>query len=366
MTICIDLTSLADNFSGIERYAACISRAMLFDNEVDYILLFKEQIHERFIDIARQSNITTIVIPKCNKLLFNQIRLPLTIYRIKADWYLFLAFPVPILLYKKNMISTIHDICCWDCPETMNKSMKWYFRISHRIATIKCKKIITISEYSAKRIQSKLKLPSNKICLVYCGVDERFLNYRINDSNDLIILQKYHLPDRYLLSLSTIEPRKNLRLLIDAYVDLVKQNKLSIPLVLAGRKGWKMDSLLNGIDEEQLSNIIFTGFIDDSDLPAIYGHSKAFVFPSLYEGFGIPPLEAMACGATVISSDATSLPEVLGQSAVFFESNNLKSLEEAIEETVGSAVVPPKDNILKYRWDTEGKKLLGVLKCGLD
>lgn len=360
MKILIDLTSLADNFSGIERYAACITKELLKEKN-EYILLFKNEIHPMFIKNKNDTNIKMVVIPGCKKLIFNQVRLPLEIYKHKADLYLFMAFPVPVLLFKKNMISTIHDICCWDCPKTMNGMSSWYFKISHRIAILKCKRIITISKFSEDRIVNKLKYPREKIWRIYCGIDEKFLNYRKDFEKDREVKKKYNLPKEYILSLSTLEPRKNLRLLVDAYKELVMKNGFDIPLVLAGRKGWKMEEFINSIDEKVQDKILFTGFIDDEDLPAVYGNSSLFIFPSMYEGFGMPPLEAMACGVSVLSSDASSLPEVLGSTAEYFESEDKDSLINKLRE------FPKNDRQMNteknnFNWAIEAQKLLSYIK----
>lgn len=368
MRIMIDLTSLADNFSGIERFAANIAYYMVRQRNDDYILLFKEQVHPMFEEVVRLPNVTIIILPKCNKLIFNQIRLPLAIHKINADQYLFLAFPVPIFSFKENMISTIHDICCWDCPETMNGMSGLYFRLSHRIATLKCERIITISKFSKKRIVEKLKYPREKILLVYCGIDDKFLNYNSSGDQNDWIRKKYSLPEEYILSLSTLEPRKNLRLLIEAYAELVLKSDFSIPLVLAGRKGWKIDELLSNIAEEVHEQIIFTGFIDDEDLPMVYGNAKLFIFPSLYEGFGMPPLEAMACGVPVISSDAASLPEVLGDAAYLFPSGNKERLKDMILYVLSLERLNRNkrceigyEHAQKYKWNKEAEKLKKIL-----
>lgn len=360
MNICIDLTSLADNFSGIERYAACLAIEMIKDYTNSYILVFKNNIHPMFKLSMGQTNVEVIIIPECNKLLFNQIRLPNKIRKLKADYYLFLAFPVPVLLFKKNMISTIHDICCWDCPKTMNRLSKWYFRISHKIAIRKCKAIITISEFSKLRIIEFLHYDAKKIWLIYCGVDKKFLNYRKSNIRSQTIRKKYHLPDEYILSLSTLEPRKNLGLLIRAFTELVEKDKFKIPLVLAGRKGWKIDEELESIDQKVKDKIIFTNFIDDDDLPVIYGNTRLFVFPSMYEGFGMPPLEALACGASVLSSDSSSLPEVLGNNVSYFHSGDLVDLKRQLLEP---DVYTKKTNIeLKtFKWDDQAKILTKLL-----
>ena len=179
MRVLIDLTSLNDNFSGIERYAACLSIEML-NSSNDFILFFKNEIHPLFHRFQKKKNAKFVILHGNNKLIFNQFTLPIAIYKQKADWYLFLAFPVPIFLFKRNMVETIHDICCWDCPSTMNKLSNWYFKISHRIAILKCRRIITISRFSSARIIDKLHYSNDKIWLIYCGVDKKFLSYEKN------------------------------------------------------------------------------------------------------------------------------------------------------------------------------------------
>ncbi len=363
MKVLIDLTALADNFSGIERYAACLAHEMIKKNNNDYILLFKDAVHPMFSEYQKESHIKFVIIPGCKKLLFNQIKLPLAIYKQKADWYLFMAFPVPVLLFKKNMVSTIHDICCWDCPETMNGMSNWYFKISHMFAMIKCKRIITISRFSKSRIIDKLKYSKKKIWIIYCGVDDKFLNCNIDMDEFGEIRKKYNLPRYYYLSLSTLEPRKNLQLLVQAYNKLFIEKKVSEPLVLAGRKGWKIEELLKGIDERTKNNIIFTDFIEDNDLPAIYANAELFIFPSMYEGFGMPPLEALACGAKVLSSDSSSLPEVLGDAAFYFKNGDIDDLCYQILH-VGT----PKDisfgvnQVKKFMWSREADKLLKLMR----
>lgn len=176
---------------------------------------------------------------------------------------------------------------------------------------------------------------------------------------------KYNLPNEYILSLSTLEPKKNIGLLIEAYSQLVTNENFDISLVLAGRKGWKIDEDLSAIDKKVKDRIIFTGFIDDNDLPAVYGNAKLFVFPSLYEGFGMPPLEVLACGTKVLSSDSTSLPEVLGNCAHHFRNNNANELKEQIKSCMVeyfSNEKQIKEWVNHYNWNREPNRIREKLK----
>ncbi len=359
MKILIDLTSLADNFSGIERFAMNMALNLVENKENCYILVFKNGIDKAFSEVVQQEHVEALVLNGRNKLLFNQLRLPLGLYRQRADAYFFPAFPEPVLFFKKHMVTTIHDMGCWDCGETMTALSRWYFQISYRKSMAFCKKIVTVSEFSKHRIMAVGRVPAQKVAVAYNGVSEAFFSGKAPSE---AIRKKYQLPETYLLSLSTLEPRKNLSLLVKAYEELILAGNDLPPLVLAGRKGWKMDDLLEGVAPQVVEKLRFTGFIDDADLPAIYAGAKLFVFPSKYEGFGIPPLEAMAAGCPVLSSDAASLPEVLEDAATYFKSENLESLKAALL----SALEHPKTEGLqaqagKFIWAAEAKKLLRYL-----
>lgn len=360
MKILIDLTSLSGHLSGIERYAMCIAKELVENSDENFVLVFKNEINFSFKQYSSKPNVSMVTLEGKNKLLFNQFVLPHAVHQINADVNLFMAFPVPFFTHAKNMIDTIHDVCFIDCPETMNKKSELYFKVLQKAAVKKCRKIITISEFSKKRIIETLKVPEEKIIMIYCGIADSFIAPVFNEN----VLDKYHLPSNYILSLSTIEPRKNLALLIKSYEELVLANKLNADLVLAGRKGWKVDNILADVDKSVLERIHFTGFIDDSDLPTIYHMAKLFVFPSKYEGFGIPPLEAMSCGTLVLSSDSTALPEVCGDAALYFANDNQKSLSEQLvnafslsDEERDNYINAGKTEVTRFSWKKEAIKL---------
>lgn len=135
MRVLIDLTSLADNFSGIERFALSITKELISDQsrrDIEYTLLFKNEVHKEFL--IEQNNVKNIVINGKNKLIFNQVKLPLRLATIKADYYFFPAFPAPFFFFNRNAISAIHDVGCWDCPSKNKKYMTLYFKIMYRKA----------------------------------------------------------------------------------------------------------------------------------------------------------------------------------------------------------------------------------------
>lgn len=333
MKIAVDLTALADNLSGIERYARNMTLELLKQNTQDtFELIFKGEVYPDFLAWADSPGVRFHVLKPCRKLFFNQWRLPRYLNRLQTDRYLFLAFPMPMLLRRKAVLGTIHDMGCRDCPETMKRQMAWYFRLSYRWMARRAAGILTISEFSKGRIRALLEVPEEKITVAYCGLSE---NFRAGGTENERIRGKYQLPEQYYLCLSTLEPRKNMLLLLDVYLNLYQEGRIRTPLVLAGRRGWKIDELLERAADSAgtkgaPAQVHVTGFIEDEDLPAVYRMAKCFVFPSLYEGFGIPPLEAMSQGVPVIASDASSIPEILGDAAFYFRSNDAEDLRRAL------------------------------------
>ena len=369
MKIVIDLTPLDDHFSGIERYAASLAAELIRNQENAFVLVFKNRIPAMFGSAVKQSNVQAMVVRGKNRLLFNQLKLPAALAAVRADMFLFLAFPEPVLMMKRNVLTAIHDIGCWDCPETMKRLSCLYFRISYRAALIKRRRILTVSEFTRRRLVERLKAKEERIALVRDGVNEKFLKYERDPSKESEVRARCGLPERYILSLSTLEPRKNLHLLVRAYRNLIVCGEICEDLVLVGRKGWKMETLLSGIEPEVQKRIHFTGFVEDCDLPSIYAMASLFVFPSRYEGFGLPPLEALSCGTPVLSSDAASLTEVLGGAVEYFESENLSALEAGMirmlrmdEDALCRRRRAGRERAAMFRWDAEAEKLEMLLR----
>ena len=368
MKIVIDLTSLNDNFSGIERYALNISLNLISQDRLNnYILLFKNEIYDDFKDYINNENIEVRVIKGRDKLFFGQVKLLFELIKIKADKYLFLAFPSPILFRRSGIINTIHDLTAFLFPETMKLKSRLYFKYSIINAVKISKHIITVSETSKKDIVDKFGVTN--ISVIKNGISDVFEKFEFDAEKNNYVKEKYELPENYILSLGTLEPRKNLKLLIKAFIDLKVENNIDKKLVLVGRKGWKLEEVIGNLDYRIINeDILLTGFVDDGDLPYIYLNSEFFVFPSIYEGFGIPVIEAGAMNGIVISSDIDVLKEVLGDDSIYFNSNNIESLKEVILEVLKYSedkknIVRKKfkENSKKYNWKIESLKLLNLI-----
>lgn len=201
--------------------------------------------------------------------------------------------------------------------------------------------VITVSEATKADFCEYTGVDPGRVTPIYLAASRR-LFYPVTDADRLHATQlRYGLHDEpYLLSIATLEPRKNIRHLVQCFARLVLENAVptELKLVLVGTKGWKMDEWLTEIraSEQLLSRLIFAGYVPDEDLASLYSGATAFLFPSLYEGFGLPPLEAMQCGLPVITSNVSSLPEVVGDAAITVSPTDTDALCQAIIDVINS------------------------------
>jgi len=232
----------------------------------------------------------------------------------------------------KNQVVTIHDIATLEHPEWFNPWFaKWYsFLIPRLVRAVK--KVIVVSEYTKIRLTEMTGISPEKIEVIYNGIDERFSpksKEEINIAQKLLSLPS----DKYILSLSSLEPRKNLHRLLEAWNIICHKLPKDIWLVLAGGKG--KSTVFKNLSFDSLPpRVYFTGYVPDEHLPALYSGAIAFAYVSLYEGFGLPPLEAMACGAPVITSNITSIPEVVGDAAILVNPHDVKEIADSIYKLI--------------------------------
>jgi O-antigen biosynthesis alpha-1,3-rhamnosyltransferase len=250
-------------------------------------------------------------------------------------WYLFQAGPMinrekpevfwstqslfPLGLDPKiPAILTVHDCVHWLGRHfAPSLPYNWLHRLFVPGALRRAHRILTDSRFVADEICHRFNIPSNKLEVIPGGVNEVFRRKVYDEKQEQAVLEKYQIRPPYILGLGSLEPRKNLPLLIRTYGLLPETLQQRFQLVLAGKRGWQMAELEKSIQNaENKGHLNFTGYVEEADLPILYSAAEVFVFPSFYEGFGLPLLEAMAAGCPVLSSNAASLPEVAGDAAI--------------------------------------------------
>lgn len=245
------------------------------------------------------------------------------------------SFVMPPLRRAKGVV-TIYDLTFMITPEHHVKGIQGFAKQIHTYAD-RADSIIAISEHTKRDIVQHLKVPAERVRVTLLAADER---YRVLDDAAGMdrILTKFGIDREYILYTGTLEPRKNVPTLIRAYAALKHEQKIPHRLVLAGKKGWLYDEIMESIRSLGLEkDVIFTGYVPDEDMPYLYNGASVFAYPSFYEGFGLPPLEAMACGCPVVTSNTSSLPEVVGDAGLMVDPNHPEELAEAMGRILGDS-----------------------------
>src|SRR3989339_740954 len=237
------------------------------------------------------------------------------------------------LFFPGNLITTVHDVCHVAQRQFFSGMLKRIYsgQFLQRVLT-KSHAIVTVSNFSKSEILKYFNVPEEKIHVIYNGVDPMFRPLPREESQQ--VLDKHRFPNEYLLFIGNVKPHKNILGLITSYKIALEQNPSLPPLVILGQ----YKNLITGIpnlrqimeNEDFKRHIIFTGYLPTADLPAIYSRAMLFLFPSFYEGFGLPTLEAMSCGTPVITSNCASIPEVVGDSALLVDPYNPEGMAQAI------------------------------------
>lgn len=265
-----------------------------------------------------------------------------------------------------NQVVTIHDVVPLDHPEWLNpRFAKWYRFLTPRLAH-RVRHIITISEFTRQRIQYHMQVPREKISVIPNGVDARF-NLQASSSRESLHAT-LGLPYRnYVLYVGSLEPRKNLKGLIEAWRRLQDHLPDDLGLVICGAKG---PSRIYAEQDDEAAlppRVHFTGHVPDHLMPVLYARAEFFVYPSVYEGFGLPPLEAMACGVPVITGNRTALPEVVGDAAYQIDPGDTDAIAEAILRLADDTdlrqdlALAGMKRSYAFSWETTARKTLDVI-----
>lgn len=235
--------------------------------------------------------------------------------------------------YRARRIVTIHDAFAYVYPETHNRLDTWRYRWMLPSTAARADAVLTDSRHSRRDLVQHVGVAARKLHVAGCGLDRRFQPI-VDKTVQQAVIDRYNIPTPYLLYVGGITARKNIARLFEAYAR-VRERHPQITLVIGGKRQWQTRAIDAAFERLQLADQVhFTGYVADADLPTLYSAATAFVFPSLYEGFGLPPLEAMACGTPVITANVSSLPEVVGDAALLVDPYDVQSLADAIERVI--------------------------------
>ena len=262
------------------------------------------------------------------RILWEQLFQPVMLRRVGLDLYHALAFVAPIAISCPFVI-TVYDLSSNRFPEAFRPLHRFYLRTFTAHSAKRAKAIITISESTRQDVIRFLDIPAEKVHTIYCGVDPSFQVYPQAEVE--AFKARHRLPEKFILFLGTLEPRKNISGLIKAYAAWCQADLKAPKLIIGGGKGWYYQHLFTLVEQLNLTDrVIFPGYLAQEELPLWYNAATMFVYPSHFEGFGLPVLEAMACGTPVITSTASSLPEVAGQAGVLIEPTDVEGLSAAM------------------------------------
>lgn len=276
---------------------------------------------------VRQTSIPTWKPPV--RIAWEQLLQPPTVAWERLDLLHSLSYVQPLLCPTRSVV-TMLDLTFMRMPESFNSWNRIYLTAMSTLSARRCDRIIAISESTRQDVIRFLRVPPEKVEVIYCGVDAPF-----RPIDDAAALARFRaergVPERFALYLGTLEPRKNVERLIEAYARLKRAGEIPHKLVLGGARGWLYDRIFARVRELSLEeDVLFTSYIPYHELPLWYNCADIFIYPSLYEGFGLPPLEAMACGTPVVTSSGSSLPEVVGTAALTVDPLDVSAIAAAI------------------------------------
>lgn len=288
-----------------------------------------------------------------------------TLHHLKADWYLKNFFFPPIVPCKGVVV--VHDMSFKAHPEYFPPLVAWYMDWLTRWSVRRAKCVVTVSEFSRDELLKFYPIDQSKVVAILNGIGREF--HPVNDDAgrqvDQAVLARYGISTPYILALGNIHPRKNLARLLEAYLLLQQRSQPTPPMVWVGLERWDSASLTAKAYD---AGVVLTGFVAQRDIPAFYRQATMLVYPSLYEGFGLPPLEAMACGTPVITSNTTSLPEVVGEAALTVDPTVADAIAEAMARLLDNALLQQRlrragiERSKNFTWHHTALHLINHLK----
>lgn len=372
MRILVDYTSGIAQSAGIGRYTRNLVHTTLDLDHEDEFTLFSADKPSPERDFPHAANVRAVVGPLSNRrmtTLWHRFNVPLPIEALAgvADVFHAPDFSVPPVARARTVV-TIHDLAFITHPECAVPTLRDYLlRVTPR-AIARADRIIAVSQQTADDLIRLMGAPAEKITTIYLGVDTGLKRVE-DDLHRLAVAQLYGLSGPFMLAVGTLEPRKNYPRLIEAFAKIHRTPGAPRHLVIVGRRGWMYESIFETLERLRLDDAVrILEAVSDSDLAALYSMALALVTPSLYEGFGFPPVEAMAYGLPVIVSDGGSLPEIVSGAGIVVPATDVDALASAMlrlardealrEEYAQRSLMRAK----RFSWEDTARRTLGIYR----
>jgi glycosyltransferase involved in cell wall biosynthesis len=368
MRIAIDLTALLPEATGVDNYLTQLVLHLAWvDHDNQYKVFVNYEDRNLFRGVLPR-NFTVVpwcLRPRSTRLLFQQLVLPVAAIRWGADIVHSPSFIMPLYRGKQRHIVTIHDMTSFSLPDCHISLRRSFLYKRVVLESIRRADLVIVPSHATQQHIAQLvpEFSLDRCRVIPEGVSDEFHVYPLEEVRKSI--RRLQLPPSYLLYVGTIEPRKNLARLVESYRRLVAQDKIAEHLVLVGRLGWRYKDLLAQLDAPELrGRTHLMGYVSQRDLPWFYAGAKLFIYPSLEEGFGLPPLEAMACGVPTISSHSSALAENLQGAAELVPPDDVAALTSAMRRLLNDESLRAKHKVeglacaARFRWEETARQTL--------
>ncbi len=365
--ICADVRMV--NSSGIGVYIQHYVQSLLTDGSFKVTLIGRRSELDNHFGPSQNGHYIDANFPIYS--ITEQLKLPMLVPTCDVFWSPHYNIPLAPIRARKRLV-TIHDVFHLAYAKTLTTAQRFYAWLLTNRAAHQSDRVLTVSQFSAQEIIRYTQVDESKLNVILSGVDKDLFSPVKTSSNQAYIERKYNVAGPYALFVGNVKLNKNLRRLVDGFATILAELP-DLKLVITG----KQEGFITGdpalfarikADQALASRIVFTGFVDTQDLPVLYSLAHLFVFPSVYEGFGFPPVEAMACGCPVVASNASSIPEICGEAAWYVDPLDPTDIARGIRTVATDTGLRSQLTDAGYRqsrrydWHTASKQFTAVIK----
>jgi glycosyltransferase involved in cell wall biosynthesis len=363
MRIAIDARALGGGGGGDENYTRNIIRALAsVDPDNEYTLYVTPGLPQPTIPGAERMRCVELAPKNLQARILLSMPLALARERIDVFHAQYLAPP----LCPSPVVVTVHDISYEHYPQFFTPAAVLQLRALVPLTVRRAQAVLTVSEFSKRDIVRRYRVPPERVFVAHGEADPIFHQFH-NEGRLAYLRQRYGIGGRFILCVANLQPRKNLKTLIASYIKLRRADASRHKLVLVGRKAWLHDEIFAAACASGYSDdLVFTGYVPDEDLVALYNAADLFVYPSIFEGFGAPPLEAMTCGTPVVTTKTSSIPEVVGDAAILVDPLDTEAMAQAIATVLHNPDLQARltarglQRAAGFSWDTAARTIASV------